>query len=154
MPLDSASEITQISAVLNQEDISCGIADAEVKFYAKNVDAEELQLLTIKNALEYEKLENEKQNREDRKKYANRIYWLMVSWISAIMIIIIAQGFGENINFEVSDKVLITLIGGTTINILGVFVIVAKYLFNHANNLKKDKKLKPKSNKKPKKPKD
>lgn len=32
--------------------------------------------------------------------------------------------------FELSDTVLLALIGGTTASVLGLFVIVANYLFN------------------------
>lgn len=154
MPLDEPLEIKQITALVAADDQSCMIADGEINFYSKEDDSEESQLRTIKNALKYERLQNEKQNREDRKKYANRIFWLMVSWISAIILIIIVNGFGDYLNFIVSDKVLIALISGTTINVLGIFIIVAKYLFNHGNggtdkmNKKNDQ---DKTGKKPKK---
>jgi len=58
----------------------------------------------------------------------NKTYWLVVFWILGILALLAAQGFGV-FEFNLSDKVLITLIGGTTLNVLGIFVIVAKYFF-------------------------
>jgi len=70
-----------------------------------------------------------RQDRKERRKYAERIFLLIVGWVFAILFIIIFKGFGSYYGFELSDKVLITLIGGTTISVLGIFVIVANYLF-------------------------
>ncbi len=71
------------------------------------------------------------QDRQERRKYAERIFLLIVGWVFAILFIIVFKGFGDYYNFELSDKVLITLIGGTTINVLGIFIIVANYLFKN-----------------------
>lgn len=137
MPTDIITDIEQINSGIDNNVKSCEVADAELDFYAKKSSSDaELQLLAIRNALEHERLQNEQQNRADRRKYANRIYWLMVCWISSIMLTVLVNGLGDCIYFHVSDKVLITLISGTTINVLGVFVIVAKYLFNHGPKFK------------------
>jgi len=70
------------------------------------------------------------QNINERKKYADRIYNLVCCWLIGIGVIIFYQGLWPEWKiFHLSDKMLITLIGGTTINILGIFVIVTKYLF-------------------------
>jgi hypothetical protein len=66
---------------------------------------------------------------QQRKEYANKIYRLIVWWLVAILVILILSGFGKCINFDISDRVLITLISGTTINVLGIFAIVANYIF-------------------------
>jgi len=59
-----------------------------------------------------------------RKDFGNKIYWLVVFWILGILFLLAAQGFGV-FEFNLSDQVLITLIGGTTLNVLGIFVIPA-----------------------------
>ena len=69
-----------------------------------------------------------KQDLEQRKKYADRIFCLICVWLFAIFGIVALQGFSFK-GFDVSDKILMVLIGGTTINVLGLFVIVARYLF-------------------------
>jgi len=63
-----------------------------------------------------------------RKEFGNKIYWLVVFWVIGILIMPASQGFGI-FGFNLSEKVLITLIGGTTLNVLGIFVIVARYFF-------------------------
>ena len=73
------------------------------------------------------------QDLTERKKYAGRIFWLIVGWIVAIFAIIVLQGFSAKTGFSISDTVLMTLIGGTTINILGIFIVVANYLFPKTN---------------------
>jgi len=72
-----------------------------------------------------------------RKEFGNKIYWLVVFWILGILVLLASQGFGV-FEFNLSDKVLITLIGGTTLNVLGIFVIIIKarrevviYHFSH-----------------------
>jgi hypothetical protein len=63
-----------------------------------------------------------------RKKYAFRIFALVASWITAILAILLVQGFGYK-GFHLSDNVLLAAIGSTTANIIGVLLIVIKYLF-------------------------
>ena len=73
------------------------------------------------------------QDLTERKKYAGRIFWLVVGWIVAIFAVVVLQGFSAKTEFSISDSVLMTLIGGTTINILGIFIVVANYLFPKTN---------------------
>ncbi len=73
-------------------------------------------------------LESLKQDIEHRKLYSGRIFMFVSVWVLLVMFAVFAQGwsFGQ---FQLSDKVLMTLIGGTTVNVLGLFAIVANYLF-------------------------
>jgi hypothetical protein len=54
-------------------------------------------------------LENEqiKQDRDERRKYAHRIFCLICFWLSATFILIFLQGFRFYTWFELSDGVLI-----------------------------------------------
>ena len=81
------------------------------------------------------------QDLTERKKYAGRIFWLVVGWIVAIFAVIVLQGFSDKTGFSISDNVLMTLIGGTTINILGIFIVVANYLFPKPNATPRASKL-------------
>jgi len=65
-----------------------------------------------------------------RKEYANKIFSLIVWWLLAVLVVVMLQGIGNAAGwFVLSDSVLSMFIGGTTINVLGIFVIVAKYIF-------------------------
>ncbi len=68
------------------------------------------------------------QDRDQRKTYANRLYWLIVGWLIVVGLIMLLHGLSP-ISFKLSVTVLTTLIGSTTISVLGLFVIVANYLF-------------------------
>lgn len=65
----------------------------------------------------------------------------MVVWIVVALLILIASGIEQPSDhqarefwcwcgsFKLSDSVLIALIGGTTVNVIGLFLVVANYLF-------------------------
>jgi hypothetical protein len=88
------------------------------------------------------------QDRLERKTYAGKIFTLICCWLGGVFFLLIMAGFGRsfppefhfnvgswgfeykgNITFFIGDKVLMTIVGGTTATVLGLFVIVANYLF-------------------------
>jgi len=75
------------------------------------------------------KLKNQslKQDIGLRKKYTRRTFYLICWWLIGILCILILSGFKL---IDISDNVLIALIGGTTINVIGIFLVVAKYIFS------------------------
>lgn len=82
-----------------------------------------------------EEYKDSRQNREQRKEYAGKIFWLVVGWLSGVGIILLLSGwkhggmFPHCRPFNLSDGVLMTLIGGTSASVIGLMVIVANYLF-------------------------
>jgi hypothetical protein len=68
------------------------------------------------------------QDIDERKKYAHRAFCLVVAWLVVIGIILLLQGFHAD-GFELSGGVLEILIGSTTGSIVGIFLIVTRYLF-------------------------
>ena len=85
------------------------------------------------------KLLNFSQDINARKEYANKLYLLIKWWLVGIGILIICQGVTLDvpflpkdyfsISFSLSDQVLITILTGTTINVLGLFLVVARYFY-------------------------
>lgn len=75
-------------------------------------------------------------NRDQRRRYARNTFWLTVTWITLVILIVAANGlklriFGEwRQLLSLSDAVVITLISTTTLNVFGFFLLVMKYLFN------------------------
>jgi len=69
------------------------------------------------------------QDIKERKKYAFRIFLLVAFWITAVLVIIILQGFSV-CGFHLSDSILLAAIGSTTANVIGILIIVIKYLFS------------------------
>lgn len=74
------------------------------------------------------RLENEKQNIELKRKFASRVFWLMVAFLVFVGLILLITLY-QSKETRLSDPVIITLLTTTTTTILGLFAIVAKYLF-------------------------
>jgi hypothetical protein len=87
-------------------------ADLEKKFYKKS---------------NKEKLKGDKQDREERKIYANLVFTLISIWLIVVVAIFVSCGQG---NLKYSDSVLITLLTTTTANVIAIFHFVMKYLFH------------------------
>jgi len=64
---------------------------------------------------------------EARKEVAHRLFCLMAMWLFGIFMLILGDGASREV--EISENVLLATIGGTTVNILGLFYIVVNYLF-------------------------
>jgi len=113
-------------------------ADAEASAADQDADkAIKIEELRLKR----EHIEHLKQNRDERKKYAHHIFLFTCIWASVIFIIVLLAGFKKITGFDLSDKVLITLITSTTVNFFGFFLLVVKYLF-HTGEIIKVKKEK------------
>lgn len=85
--------------------------------------------------VEVEKLRAEldsfRQDVKQRKSLAPKLYLLTCCWLGAVIVFLLMQGFSEGRFhfFRLSDNVLIALLGTTTVNVVGLFYAVAKYLF-------------------------
>ncbi|MGG8496225.1 hypothetical protein ACQY1Q_07390 [Tenacibaculum sp. TC6] len=69
------------------------------------------------------------QDRYERKKYAFRTFLFLCGFTGIILLIIIASGFSKAINFNLSDSVLIALITSSLATVVGIFILVMRYLF-------------------------
>ena len=73
------------------------------------------------------------QNRAERKKYATRIFVLVVFWLAVIVALLFCEGFvGPHDGFELSEAVLIAVATTTTASVTAILVVVARYLFPNA----------------------
>lgn len=69
-----------------------------------------------------------RQDIDERKHYANHIFWFLVSYMGIVLVILFCNGF-TIIPFCLSESIIIALITTTTANILTVFYFVVRYLF-------------------------
>jgi hypothetical protein len=70
--------------------------------------------------------------RKLRSGYALKLFVLLCGWVTAILILLICQGAGSFFgtrSFHLDDKVLIAAIGSTTVNVIGLFYVVVRYIF-------------------------
>src|SRR5438477_7269179 len=122
-----------------EPDLTLGLdAHARLDLRSKSLDirGKEVELSGKINALDAERLMV-----GVRKKYAWLIFLGCFAWMVFIACLMMTVGVGFKTNnrlfaggyFVLSEKVLITLITSTTINVLGLFYIVAKWLFPEVN---------------------
>ncbi len=73
-------------------------------------------------------IESRKQDIGERKRYAKAVFLLICTWLLALFLVLGLQGFKTG-GFSLSDSVLLALVGGTTVNVIGIFIVVVSYLF-------------------------
>ncbi len=77
-----------------------------------------------------ERIRGLSQDIDERKIYAKKTFRLVSFWISGVFLLLILCGLKlPYFVFELPESLLLAVIGGTTLNILGVFIFVMKYLF-------------------------
>jgi uncharacterized membrane protein YhdT len=71
------------------------------------------------------------QDIDERKKYAHRTFCLISTWLVAVYILILLEGFAglPRSWFNLDKTVLLTVVGSTTASVLGIFIVVMHYLF-------------------------
>ena len=128
MPLGQSDDPLELSVVsepkipevLATEDAAKTAKEEEID-WDKRAKAEDVKRLEHENA-------QRGQDREERKNYANRIFCLICIRIGLVMLLLLLQGFPVT-TFRLADSVVITVVGKTTGTVLGIFLIVASYLF-------------------------
>lgn len=109
------------------------LQDAKDKIVERELPISVSDHLTQAETFDYdsEQLKGIIQDRRERKRYADRIFYLIMVWLIAIFVFLILQGFAQDAGYApLSDAVLITLLGTTTATVLGLFALVTKYLFS------------------------
>lgn len=86
-----------------------------------------------------QQLKEDRDNHALRTAYADRIFNLVVAWLICVIAAVFFSG-AEGIKFELPNNVLIAFIVTTTLNIIGLFAIVAKWLFNQNSSKSTTKK--------------
>jgi hypothetical protein len=73
-----------------------------------------------------ELLKGRKQDRRERKRYAELVFRLVCWWLAGVMVLVCAAGLEA---LHLDETVLMTIVGSTTASVAAIFVVVAKYLF-------------------------
>lgn len=75
----------------------------------------------------YQKLiKGEKQDREQRLTFANRIFIFLCIYMFVCLVILILVGCGT---LSIDTSVMVALLSTTTANVIGIFAFVVRYLF-------------------------
>lgn len=90
------------------------------KQYLDKIQQENLRARQLNN----DKLENDN---EARKRFGDWIFTIVVIWLFFVLLILVSVGNGT---FKFDNSVLITMLTTTSVNIIGLLLVVARYLFN------------------------
>ncbi len=75
-----------------------------------------------------EEYEVRRQLRRMREDWAPRLFWVLSGWLILTAAILVFHGFGWW-GFSVEERVLMTLLGSTAVNVVGLFGIIARFVF-------------------------
>lgn len=85
-------------------------------------------LIKVSHQIEAENYKSRKQDRKERKKYAKKTFVFLSIFTGIILVIVILSAI-RSIGFTLSDTVLITLITTSFSTVVGIFILVMRYLF-------------------------
>lgn len=114
-PIDDAALASIVDAPAQTPSL-----EAEAAFLHETSDLNEEQKRVL--------IQGQRQDIQERKKYALHILRLVVGWLGLMAYILLAQGY-RWWAFELSEKVLIAVVTTTTGGVVGLLVVVVKYLF-------------------------
>lgn len=77
-------------------------------------------------------LEGLSQDLQQRRKYAGGLFITLCAWLVAILLLLFLQGFKLG-GFHLTDGILVAALGTTTVNIIALFIVVAKYIFPNSH---------------------
>lgn len=117
----SLSDFDRLSQIPQER---VGNTDNEESVTLKDIEKEK-SLVDLH--LRREELEGRKQDRIQRKGYADKIFILLCVYLLAVMVLLYFNGFGLT-NLE--GPVLIAIVTTSAANVIGIFILVAKYLFH------------------------
>lgn len=129
MPLNNLDEI--LSKSLHPQKENFGDED-EIEYGYKGIDIqikkEQLRRIELENnAIEGEN-KGDAQDREQRKDFAERIFQFVCNYMIFVFMVLFLKAITPR--FYLSDNVIITLLGTTTANVIGILIIVVTYLFS------------------------
>lgn len=115
----------EIRAISIDDEAESELGTADIERWHK---IEELKIKRLDYLIKREALTGQEQDREERKTYANKIYEVLVNFLFTV-IIIVALCAIEPFPVKLSDTVIITLLTTTSANVIGIFLVVTRYLF-------------------------
>lgn len=101
-----------------------------------NEAAKELRAFEIRNyqivtddpdeAIKWEDVYDRRDDREKRRVYGNRFFITVLAWLAIVLVIVVLAGSGA---LTLPSEVMVALLGTTSVNVIGLLLAVALYLF-------------------------
>jgi len=132
----SNPQANDIKKIIEDDALSASRTDknpAQSLFGAEQKDLSDQQTEALK-----EEIKDIRHYRDLRKKYADRVFGFMCIWCGLVFLILIANAAVHEY-FHVETSVLCTLIGGTTVSVIGLVGFMMQGLFRtNGTNRKKN----------------
>lgn len=130
MSESDANKLQPLNPPETEEAITAMPAAAEAEVQSAQLDQASFVLETASLELEGRKDEliTARDLHDTRKEYTSKLFWLIVVWLSIVVLFVLLSATLKP-RFSLSDGVLIAFITSTTVSVLGLFVLVAKWLF-------------------------
>ena len=107
--------------------------DAALRSIQLDENSKDFRELEREEKVFAQKFKQDDDTHDLRKKYIGRIFWLIVLWLIFVATCIALEGWHCCSDFTLSDTVLVAFITSTTINVIGLFIVVAKWLYPDGN---------------------
>ena len=121
------NRVRQAAAHDEPVEIDASVPDLELSL---NEHREEFEIYSLK--VRFEELRQKQQETRDlhdlRFEYTDKIFKLVCGWLLCVILSVMLSGF-KVWSFSLSDAVLIAFITSTTINVVGLFIVVAKWMY-------------------------
>lgn len=89
---------------------------------------EKAKQLNIRNEILSAYKDSLQNEAELRKKWAMKIFCFAAAYIVAVLVITIANHY---VGIEISNNVLMVLVGSTSVNIVGLITVMMRFIFTH-----------------------
>jgi hypothetical protein len=73
-----------------------------------------------------EEIKSIKADREMKKAFADRVYWLIVGWLAAVVAMLVLSSLDL---LRMTERLLLTIIAATAVKVLGLLLVVVRHLF-------------------------
>lgn len=127
--LDSLKEfVEKVGKVSSENEEAFNIVKDEYKDISAEIEKEKLIEYKLKNKALEEENQGDVQDREQRKEFADKIFNFVSNYMIFVCMVLFLKAITPR--FFLSDNVIITLLGTTTANVIGILIIVVTYLFS------------------------
>ena len=118
----------ELYRILSESGDKSSINDHKYDRIEEDIRKQELRKLELENAAREGENAGDDQDRLQRKEFADKIFDFVRNYMLFVCIVLFLKGITSQ--FYLSDSVIITLLGTTTANVIGILIIVVTYLFS------------------------
>ncbi len=118
----------QLYRKLSSSEDTSSVNDHKYDAIEEDIRKQELRRLELENAAREGENAGDDQDRQQRKEFADKIFDFVRNYMLFVCVVLFLKGITSQ--FYLSDAVIITLLGTTTANVIGILIIVVTYLFS------------------------